>query len=79
MKPSNFHYEVFCINMKCPDSLFGHINPIRLQLSEDNLLANHACPNCGMGLVSSVDIEMSQYLAAAGIYTNGKGYITLKR
>jgi hypothetical protein len=67
MKHSHFFYHLYCINMACSGSVLGTIEEIRLALTPENLTDTHWCPQCGVQLVTAIDIEIRQILAEARI------------
>jgi len=67
MKHSHFFYHLYCINMACPGSVFGAIQEIRLELTAENLIDIHVCPQCYARLVTAIDIEIRYILTEARI------------
>jgi hypothetical protein len=67
MKHPHFFYHLYCINRVCPGSVFGSIQEIRLELTPENLIDIHVCPQCYARLVTAIDIEIRQILAEARI------------
>lgn len=60
-------YNLYCINVRCKNSVFNEIEETRIGFTEKNILEKHTCKACRRPLVSMMDIEIERTLFRAGI------------
>jgi hypothetical protein len=61
------YYNLYCLNMNCERSIYWSSVETRAEFNEVNLGSIHRCTCCDQPLSSSMDIEIKQVTAEAGV------------
>ncbi len=60
-------YNLYCINMRCTQSIYHHAEQIQVLLNEENLLATHHCAGCMQPMTSAMEVEIEHITTGVGI------------
>jgi hypothetical protein len=67
-------YYLYCTNVGCNISIYKNTKEVSSPLTEASLSTTHFCSCCKKSLVSAIDMEIGQMIAAVGVKRADKAY-----